>query len=90
MAKWLRTSVYVMKPEVAPKNWLWSQFSRPTIALNTESTYNWESDQWLMPINFTVQQLLRIGPQIIQVGGGVRYWAESPAAGLVTGVPEYS
>jgi hypothetical protein len=41
-----------------------------------------------MPINFTVQQLLGIGPQIIQVGGGVRYWAESSAAGLVTGVPE--
>ena len=52
-----------------------------TIALNTESTYDWENEQWSVPINFTVSQLLKIGPQIIQVGGGARYWAESPSAG---------
>jgi hypothetical protein len=28
-----------------------------------------------------VNQLLKVGPQIIQVGGGVRYWAESPENG---------
>jgi hypothetical protein len=55
--------------------------TKTTIGLNTESTYDWNSEEWSVPINFTVSQLLKIGPQIIQVGGGVRYWADSPDAG---------
>ncbi len=53
--------------------------TKTTIALNTESTYDWESRQWSVPINFTVSQLLKLGNQLIQVGGGVKYWADSPA-----------
>jgi hypothetical protein len=30
-----------------------------------------------VPLNFTVNQLLRLGNQLVQVGGGVRYWAEA-------------
>jgi hypothetical protein len=55
--------------------------SKTTIALNTESTYDWESDQWSIPVNLTVSQLLRIGSQPIQIGIGPRYWAESPDGG---------
>jgi hypothetical protein len=55
--------------------------TKTTIGLNLESTYDWESEQWAVPVNFTVNQLLKIGPQIIQVGGGIRYWAESPDGG---------
>lgn len=55
--------------------------TKTTIGLNTESTYDWRNEQWSVPINFTVNQLLKIGPQIMQVGVGVRYWADSPAAG---------
>ena len=55
--------------------------TKTTIGLNTESSYDWNKEHWSVPINFTVNQLLKIGPQIIQVGGGVRYWADSPAAG---------
>jgi hypothetical protein len=51
--------------------------AKTTIALNTESTYDWENEEWSVPINFNVLQLLRIGPQIVQVGVGVRYWADS-------------
>ena len=51
--------------------------TKTTLGLNTESTYDWESEQWSVPINFTVNQLLKIGPQIIQIGGGIRYWAAS-------------
>lgn len=50
--------------------------TKTTISLNTESTYDWENEEWSVPINFNVLQLLRIGPQIIQVGVGVRYWAD--------------
>jgi hypothetical protein len=52
-----------------------------SITLNTESTYNWETEQWSVPINLQVAQVLKIGDQPVQIGGGVRYWAESPAGG---------
>jgi hypothetical protein len=31
-----------------------------TFALNTESTYNWESEEWSVPINFTIAKLVKI------------------------------
>lgn len=52
-----------------------------TVSLNTESTYDWESESWSVPVNFTVSQLLKVGGQIFQIGVGARYWAESPDAG---------
>ena len=55
--------------------------TKTTIGLNTESTYDWESEQWSVPINFTVSQLLKIGKQPISIGVGVRYWADSPDNG---------
>jgi hypothetical protein len=51
--------------------------TKTTLGLNTESTYDWESDQWAVPVNATVSQLLKVGGQIMQVGVGARYWAES-------------
>jgi hypothetical protein len=55
--------------------------TKTTIALNTESTFDWHNDEWSVPINLTVSQLLKVGSQIIQVGGGVRYWVDSPDGG---------
>jgi hypothetical protein len=52
-----------------------------TLGLNTESTYDWNAEQWSVPVNLTVNQLLKLGTQPIQLGGGVRYWAESPDNG---------
>jgi hypothetical protein len=52
-----------------------------TISINTESTYDWETEKWSVPINFGVYQMLKVGGLPIQVGGGARYWAESPDAG---------
>lgn len=49
-----------------------------TLGINTESTYNWESEQWSVPINLTVTQLLKIGGQPMTLGAGARYWADSP------------
>ncbi|MEQ3697149.1 MAG: transporter [Pseudomonadales bacterium] len=48
-----------------------------TFALNTESTYDWEAEQWSVPINFTATKVTKIGNQLVSIGGGVRYWAES-------------
>jgi hypothetical protein len=55
--------------------------TKTTLALNTESTYDWETEDWSVPINFNVSQLLKVGDQIIQVGGGVRYWSTAPDNG---------
>lgn len=55
--------------------------TKTTIGLNTEATYDWEGEEWSVPINFTVGQLLKVGPQIFQVGAGARYWADSPVGG---------
>jgi hypothetical protein len=52
-----------------------------TFFLNTESTYDWEAEKWSIPINFGVNQLFTIGGQKVQIGGGLRYWAESPDTG---------
>ena len=53
--------------------------TKTTLGVSLESTYDWESEKWIVPVNVTVNQMLKIGSQIIQVGGGVRYWADSPA-----------
>ena len=55
--------------------------TKTTFGLNLESTYDWNNDQRSVPINFTVQQLIKVGNRPFQIGGGVRYWAESPDNG---------
>jgi hypothetical protein len=52
-----------------------------TFAVNTESTYDWESRKWSIPVNVQANQLLKLGDQLVQVGGGVRYWVQTPDAG---------
>lgn len=52
-----------------------------TFTLNTESNYNWETDDWAVPVNGVVAKLLKIGQQRIQVGAGARYWIDSSTAG---------
>jgi hypothetical protein len=34
-----------------------------------------------VPINAVVTKLVRIGEQRVSIGGGVRYWADSPPGG---------
>lgn len=55
--------------------------TKTTISLNTESSYDWNEEEWSVPINFNVSQMLKVGSQLLQVGGGVRYWADSPDNG---------
>ena len=55
--------------------------SATSFGLNTESTYDWKSNRWAVPINVTVGQVLKLGNQLIQVGGGARYWAKSAPNG---------
>ena len=52
-----------------------------SFVLNTESTYDWEAKEWSVPINAEVLQLVKIGGQRVQLGGGLRYWAASAESG---------
>ncbi len=52
-----------------------------TFSLNTESTYDWQGDQWTVPINVMVQQLVKIGNQPVAFQLGYRYYAETPDGG---------
>jgi hypothetical protein len=52
-----------------------------SFTLNTESTYDWEREQWSVPINALVSKVTKVGEQLVSVGGGVRYWADGPDSG---------
>jgi hypothetical protein len=52
-----------------------------TFSLNTETTYDWQNDQWTVPINFQISQLLKIGGHPVQFFAGARYYAEKPDDG---------
>lgn len=49
-----------------------------TLGVNTESTYDWENEDWTVPLNATVSKVLRVGGQAVSVGAGGRYYAEAP------------
>lgn len=55
--------------------------TKTTLSLNSETTYDWKNEAWSVPVNVLVAQLLKAGPQIFQVAGGVRYWLDSPDSG---------
>lgn len=52
-----------------------------TYSLNTESTYDWEGEEWSVPVNAIVTKVTRVGGQLVSVGGGLRYWADSQPNG---------
>ena len=52
-----------------------------TFTLQSESTYDWKTREWLVPINFMVAKIVKFGAQPVSIVGGVRYWADSPDTG---------
>lgn len=48
-----------------------------TFNVNTESTYNWENEEWTVPINAKISKVTKFGDQLVSIGGRVRYWAET-------------
>ena len=52
-----------------------------TFSVNTESTRDWQSDQWSVPLNFAVQQLVKIGKQPIAFQAGFRQYVDGPKGG---------
>lgn len=52
-----------------------------TCAVNSESTYDWNTDEVGVPLNLSVNKVLNFGGRLVQLGIGVRYWAEETEAG---------
>lgn len=57
-----------------------------TFGVNTESTYDWENNRWTVPLNLTVQQLVKFGSQPVAFTVGGRYYPEKPDRGADWGL----
>jgi hypothetical protein len=55
--------------------------TKTTLGLASEDTYDWKNEAWSVPVIAQVAQLFKIGPQIMQLSVGAKYWADSPDAG---------
>lgn len=86
----LANHVWSVSDDDGPNEKISSTFLQPffaygkdgiTYTVNTESLYNWETEEWSVPINAIVSKVMKWGNQMVQVGGGVRYWAESTDGG---------
>ena len=52
-----------------------------TASVQTETSYNWETEDWSVPVNVALSRLVMIGPLPVSLQGGVGYWLESPDTG---------
>lgn len=52
-----------------------------TISFQSESSYNWKTEKWSIPINVAVSKLVKLGKLPVSLQAGVGYWAESPETG---------
>jgi hypothetical protein len=52
-----------------------------TFSINTESTYDWKNEQWTVPLNLSVSQLLKFGQQPVSFALGARHYVERPSNG---------
>jgi hypothetical protein len=52
-----------------------------TYSINTETSYDWVSNSWSVPIHLSISKLVRFGKQPVSFGGGLRCWATSPVGG---------
>lgn len=68
-----KTSATFLQPFVS-----YTTSGKTTYSLNSEATYDWVGEEWSVPINANVSQLVLLGGRPVSIGAGVRYWAESP------------
>jgi hypothetical protein len=52
-----------------------------TLALQTDSFYDWKDDHWTIPIELQASKVTRFGRNLISVGVGGRYYIDSPENG---------
>jgi len=52
-----------------------------TVSVQSESSYNWRTERWAVPVNVSVAKLIRFGRLPVSLQAGVGYWLESPPGG---------
>ncbi len=52
-----------------------------TVGVGTETGYNWTQNQWTVPLDASVSQLVQIGKLPVEFGLGFRVYAERPNGG---------
>ncbi len=52
-----------------------------TVTVNFESTYDFEHEQWNVPLNLLYSKVAKLGGQAVSFAGGARYYMESPQGG---------
>lgn len=57
-----------------------------TYGLNLESSYDWNSEQWTVPLNLSVSQIIPMGKQLTSVTLGGRVYLDKPDGGPDWGI----
>ncbi|BCT93204.1 hypothetical protein LYSHEL_22270 [Lysobacter helvus] len=57
-----------------------------TISLNAESSYDWKSEHWNVPLNLGYSKVTRWGQQMVSLQGGVRWYPTAFGDGPDSGV----
>ena len=52
--------------------------STVSLTVSLESSYDWENDDWSIPLNLQLKKIYTWGKQPVQLGIGARYWLASP------------
>jgi hypothetical protein len=52
-----------------------------TLSVQSESSYNWNTEKWSIPINAAVSKMAWLGKLPVNLQVGVGYWVESPDTG---------
>jgi len=52
-----------------------------TYSLNSESTYDWNAEEWSVPVNAKISKLVKIAEQRLQLFAGARYYLASTDSG---------
>jgi hypothetical protein len=57
-----------------------------TFNLTTEATFDWDADQWTVPLIGGVSQVMKFGDQPVSIGVLGKYWVEGPSSAPDWGV----
>jgi len=52
-----------------------------TVSVQSESNYNWKTEQWSIPVTAAASKLVKFGKLPVSLQAGVGYWLESPDSG---------
>jgi len=52
-----------------------------TLTFNLESSYDWEGEQWTVPLNVSYSKVTKMGGQMLSLAGGARAYLEKPEGG---------